>query len=90
MTSYRKALDVLGQPGIDLNAPSCCSAASGALYGFAAAALKLELRDELFEVLARWRPHSQLWANETTYPEEGEWLAWVESVYQYLVRTRSL
>ncbi len=90
MVSYRKALEAIRQPGVDVNTPWCRPAVSASLYGFAVAATNLELHGELVEVLVRWRPEYQAWLKQPLTPGEGAWLAWVESVYQYLVRTRSL
>jgi hypothetical protein len=75
---YKRALELLDHPRVDVDAPWCRSMIPFALAGYCVAARKLGRVDEALGVLGRWRPVYLQWLAGPLTDDERKAYDWLE------------
>jgi hypothetical protein len=83
MRAYSEALEILDQPGVDLETPWGRSGASIALWGYCRSAAQLHRYAEAAELLTRWRSRYLSWLAGPVTAEEAVYLKWFEELVQW-------
>ena len=80
MRTYAEALQILDQPGVDLETPWCGSAATVALWGYCWAAAQLQRHAEAADLLTQWRSRYLPWLAAPVTADQAQCLKWFEEL----------